>query len=278
MKKIFLLLILSISSAYALAGAHALYDFDSHSFLIRNNDQEIRPIASITKIITAVTVINSGVNLTETVKVNGHSRGHIPNGVEMTRMDLLRAMLVSSDNRAAETLANHHPGVFLMFLRDANAWLEKNKLFNTRVVDSSGLLPGNVSSAYELVELLALVKDNNIIRSIAGERQTSVIAPKGRKTLTINLHNTNPEIFTYDNILISKTGFTNPAGRCVLMLVEKGKDLYGIVVLGQKNVKERSKLVKELLTVDYPPFIARPKLKTTITDFDYLTINEPFTK
>jgi D-alanyl-D-alanine endopeptidase (penicillin-binding protein 7) len=277
MKKILTLVLFFLSSA-VYAGAHALYDFETHSFLVRNNDQEVRPIASITKMITAITVINSGVSLNDSVKVNGHSQGHVPKGVEMTRMDLLRAMLISSDNRAAETLANHHPGGLLMFLRDANVWLEKNRLFNTHVVDSSGLLPGNVSTAYELVELLALVKDNSVIRSIAGERQTSVTAPKGRKTLTINLHNTNPEIFTYDNILISKTGFTNPAGRCVLMLVEKGRELYGIVVLGQKNVKERSKLVKELLTVDYIPFVARPKFKTTITDFDYITVDETFTK
>ena len=96
---------------------------------------------------------------------------------------------------------------------------------------------------------LLIIKDNPVIRSIAGERNISVSAPRGRKIVTINLHNTNPEIFTYDNILISKTGYTNPAGRCVLMLVEKGKELYGLVVLGQKNVRDRSRLVKELLQV-----------------------------
>jgi D-alanyl-D-alanine endopeptidase (penicillin-binding protein 7) len=265
--KRFLIALILATPLYTFGGAHALYDFETHSFLIRNNESEVRSIASITKVITAVTVINSGVNLNESVKVNGHSRGHVPKGVQMSRMDLLRAMLISSDNRAAETLANHHPGGFLMFLSDANKWLDKNKLFNTHIVDSSGLLPGNVSTAGDLVELLALVKDNSIIRSIAGERQASVHAPKGKKTITINLH----------NILISKTGFTNPAGRCVLMLVEKGKELYGVVVLGQKNVRDRSRLVKELLAVDTEP-LARPKFKTLITDFDYSTLDESFTK
>jgi D-alanyl-D-alanine carboxypeptidase len=276
MKKLFFALCL-ILPLQAFAGAHALYDYESHSYLIKNNVNEVRSIASITKIITAATIINSGVNLDQTVRVNGHSRGHIPNGAQMTRMDLLRAMLISSDNRAAETLANHHPGGFLMFVLDANRWLEKNNLYDTRVVDSSGLLPGNVSTARDLVELLSIIKNNNVIRSIAGERQTKISAPQGRKTITVNLHNTNPEIFTYDNILISKTGFTNPAGRCVLMLVEKGKELFGVVVLGQKNVRERSKLVKELLAVDPEPRI-KPILKTTITDFDFLTVDETFTK
>ena len=249
MKKLFLCISLLLPLC-VFAGSYALYDFDSHAFLLRSNEHEVRPIASITKVITAATVINSGVDLEQQVRVNGRSGGHVPNGVMMTRMDLLRAMLVSSDNRAAETLANHHPGGFMMFIRDANSWLERNKLFNTQVVDSSGLLPGNVSTAHELVELLALVKDNSVIRNIAGERYTSVSAPKGKRLIKIRLHNTNPEIFTYDNILISKTGFTNPAGRCVLMLVEKNKDMYGVVVLGQKNVKARSSLVKELLSVD----------------------------
>jgi D-alanyl-D-alanine endopeptidase (penicillin-binding protein 7) len=276
MKKLFFALCL-ILPLQAFAGAHALYDYESHSYLIKNNVNEVRSIASITKIITAATIINSGVNLDQTVRVNGHSRGHIPNGAQMTRMDLLRAMLISSDNRAAETLANHHPGGFLMFVLDANRWLEKNNLYDTHVVDSSGLLPGNVSTARDLVELLSIIKNNNVIRSIAGERQTKISAPQGRKTITVNLHNTNPEIFTYDNILISKTGFTNPAGRCVLMLVEKGKELFGVVVLGQKNVRERSKLVKELLAVDPEPRI-KPILKTTITDFDFLTVDETFTK
>lgn len=272
MKRLFVILMLAVSLD-VLAGSHALYDFETHNYIIKNNDREVRPIASITKVITAITIINSGVNLHETVKVNGYSRGHVPNGFMMTRMDLLRAMLISSDNRAAETLANHHPGGFLMFVLDANRWLENQGLYNTHIVDSSGLLPGNVSTAHELVNLLSVIKDNSVIRSIAGERYANVSAPKGRKIITINLHNTNPEIFTYDNILISKTGFTNPAGRCVLMLVEKGKELYGVVVLGQKNVQERSKLVKELLAVNPEPW-ARPKLQTIIPEFEY----ETFTK
>ena len=277
MKRIILFFVLCFTSLYASANAHVFYDFASASYIVENNRQEVRPIASITKIITAITVLESGVNLDELVKVNGRSYGFVPNGALMSRMDLMRAMLISSDNRAAEALANHHPGGFLMFVLAANKYLESHALYNTRIVDSSGLLPGNVSTAHELIELLALIKNNHVIRSIASERYTSVNAPKGKKTVTINLRNTNPEIFTYDNILISKTGYTSPAGRCVLMLVEKKQELYGIVVLGQKNVKDRSKIVKELLSVNYEPNIY-PKFKTIITDFDLPKLDETFTK
>lgn len=253
MKKILTGFILVFATICANAGAFALFDFNSSSYLLENNRNEGRPIASITKLFTAMTILNSGVDLNEKIKVNGRSRGHVPSGVYMTRMDLMKAMLVISDNRAAETLANHHPGGFDQFIKDANTYIESKALYNTKIVDSTGLLAGNVSTAHELIEFLSVIKTNLIIREIAGERNVSVNAPRGKKVITIQLHNTNPEIFVYDNILISKTGFTNPAGRCVLMLVERNKELFGIVVLGQKNIKDRSKLVKELLSIEILP-------------------------
>jgi len=152
MKRIILFFVLCFTSLYASANAHVFYDFASASYIVENNRQEVRPIASITKIITAITVLESGVNLDELVKVNGRSYGFVPNGALMSRMDLMRAMLISSDNRAAEALANHHPGGFLMFVLAANKYLESHALYNTRIVDSSGLLPGNVSTAHELIE------------------------------------------------------------------------------------------------------------------------------
>jgi D-alanyl-D-alanine endopeptidase (penicillin-binding protein 7) len=266
MKKLLLLLLLSVSNL-AHAGAHAFYDFSSATYLVQNNRHEVRPIASITKLFTAITVLNSGVDLDEKIKVNGRSGGRVPQGALMTRMDLMRATLISSDNRAAETLANHHPGGFDQFIKDANAYLDNNSLYNTKIVDSTGLLPGNQSTASDLIELLSLVKHQPVIRKIASERNAALNAPRGKKTITINIHNTNPEIFVYDNILISKTGFTNPAGRCVLMLVEKKKELYGVVVLGQPNVKKRSILVKELLLIEPEP-IPELIINSTI-EFEY---------
>jgi D-alanyl-D-alanine carboxypeptidase len=270
MKKVIILLMLTLMSVYSFAGAYVLYDFESSSYILESNKREVRPIASITKLFTAVTVINSGVDLNEKVKVTGRSRGHVPSGVYMTRIDLMRAMLISSDNRAAEALANSHPGGFNQFIIDVNRYLEKNALYNTKIVDASGLLPDNTSTAQDLIEFLSLIKNQKNIREIASERNTAVNAPKGKKTVKIYLRNTNPEIFVYDNILISKTGFTNPAGRCVLMLVEKKNELYGVVVLGQRNVSDRSKIVNELLRVEIPPQ-PKPVINSTV-EFDYSNI------
>ena len=158
---------------------------------------EQRPIASITKLFTAITVLNSGASLDEKIKVDGRSHGHVPRGVYMSRFDLLRIMIISSDNRAAETLANHHPGGFDRFVADANSYLANHALYDTHLVDSTGLLQGDVSTARDLLEFLHQIKDNPVIRSIANERNAILRVPNGKKTLTINVRNTNPVSYTH---------------------------------------------------------------------------------
>jgi len=250
-------------ASYGQIGSYALYDYSSATYIVRYNHMEVRSIASITKLFTAITVLNSGVDLNEKIYIDGRSSGHVMRGTYMTRMDLMRAMIITSDNRAAETLAFHHPGGFDKFLLDVNSYVKNNTLENTTIVDSTGLKEGNQSTARELVEFLYRIKDNPVIRKIAHERNMVLKVPKGKKTITINLRNTNPDLFVYDNILISKTGFTNPAGRCVLMLVEKNNELFGVVVLGQTNVKNRSRVVGDLLSVDVDPILT-PKIISTL--------------
>jgi D-alanyl-D-alanine endopeptidase (penicillin-binding protein 7) len=253
MKKILVyFLLIFLAPAYAQKGAYALYSYDSATYMVSHNIAEVRSIASITKLFTALTVIKSGVDLEEKIKVAGKSSGHVPAGIYVSRMDLLRATIISSDNRAAETLANNHPGGFNQFIRDVNKYLDDHSLYDTKIVDSTGLLAGNVSTARDLVEFIHQIQNEKIIRSIANEKNTVLNLPKGKKTITINLRNTNPDIFHYDNVLISKTGFTNAAGRCVLMLVENSKNLYTVVVLGQTNPKTRSQVVGNLLSIEFP--------------------------
>jgi D-alanyl-D-alanine endopeptidase (penicillin-binding protein 7) len=263
MKKLVILFLIMIGTSAYSQGAYALYDYDARMYNVRFGHDTTRSIASITKLFTANTVLNSGVDLNEKIKINGRSGGKVPPGAYMTRMDLLRATIISSDNRAAETLANHHPGGFAQFIKDTNTYLEQNLLYDTKIVDSTGLLAGNVSTARDLVEFLYLIKDNSVIRQIANERNVVLAVPKGKKTVSINLRNTNPDLFVYDNILISKTGFTSAAGRCVLMLVEKNNELFAVVVLGQKDVKNRSQVVGTLLTVDIDR-TPEPKITSTV--------------
>ena len=255
MKKLLLLLFVC-ASAHAQQGSYALYDYDRAEYQIEYDTNQVRPIASITKLFTAITVLRSGAELPEKVKVQGKSGGHFPNGMLVTRNDLMHAMLVASDNRAAETLANTYPGGFNKFIYDANDYIKGRGLLHTSIEEPTGLSHNNVSTATELISFLGSIKDNTAIRDYADDTTAEIIVPKGKKFIHIKLHNTNPSIFKFDNILISKTGFTNPAGRCVLMLVEKDHKHYGIIVLGQKNVKARSELANGLITT--PPLPAKP--------------------
>jgi D-alanyl-D-alanine endopeptidase (penicillin-binding protein 7) len=248
MKYIFALLLLVSQYTYAQKGAYVLYDYELDRSQVVYNADEVRSIASITKLFTAIVVLRSGVELNEKVQVQGRSSGRFLKGMMISRNHLMRTMLISSDNLAAETLANTYPGGFDKFILDTNEYVRGMGLINTKIVDSSGLLAGNVSTAADLITFLWKIRNNEVIRNIAKERNDHISVPKGKKTITVNLKNTNPSLFVFDNILISKTGFTNAAGRCVIMLVEKNKSLHGIVILGQTNVKDRSQIANDLIT------------------------------
>jgi D-alanyl-D-alanine carboxypeptidase/D-alanyl-D-alanine endopeptidase (penicillin-binding protein 7) len=259
MKKILISLLVCFSATSYADGAYALYDYDQHEYQVSFNTYEVRPIASITKLFTAITILRSGVELHEKVRVKGTSSGRFPNGTMVSRHDLMKAMMISSDNRAAETLANTYPGGFDQFIKDANTYIKGRGLLNTSIEEPTGLSKNNVSTAIELISFIGAVKDNEALRSYADEKTADILIPKGKKQIHIKLHNTNPSIFKFDNILISKTGYTDPAGRCVVMLVEKDRKYYGIVVLGQKNVKERSELANVLITK--PPLPNKPVVR-----------------
>ena len=228
-------------------GAYGLRSWDEYQWQHSYNVDEVRSIASITKLFTAVTVLNSDVNLTELVKVQGHSTSKFATGMMVPRLELMRAMLISSDNRAAESLAHAHPGGMSKFIRDVQWEIGNMGLTNTKIIEPTGLSPMNISTVEDLSNFLFYMRNNILIRSIAAERTHQTQVVKGKKKITVNLRNTNPAVFTYDNILISKTGTTKAAGKCVAMLIERNGSLFAVVVLGQKNGHRRNLVVEELL-------------------------------
>jgi len=273
MYKILILLALSVS-AYAkpvvptVPASHVLYEYETHSYYVKENVDQVRPIASITKLFTAITVIRSGVNLDEKVKVQGKTYGHFPRNTMPSRIDLLRAVMISSDNLAAESLAMAHPGGYDQFLTDVNLYIKSLKLKNTVIVDPTGLGIGNVSTVNDLIEVLTNIKNNPVIKNISNEKHAKIQVAKGKKTITINLNNTNPQIFVYNNILISKTGFTNPAGRCLALLIEKNGIQFAVIILGQKDVRARSKIVDMLMSVPVLPREPEPPTPAVVVDYN----------
>jgi D-alanyl-D-alanine endopeptidase (penicillin-binding protein 7) len=244
--------LLPVAAAIAIfpangAGAYGLRSWDEYQWQHSYNVDEVRSIASITKLFTAVTVLNSDVNLTELIKVQGHSTSKFTTGMMVSRLELIRAMIISSDNRAAESLAYAHPGGMSKFIRDVQWEIGNMGLTKTKIIEPTGLSPMNISTVDDLSNFLFYMRNNLIIRSIASERTHQTQVVKGKKRIIVNLRNTNPSMFTYDNILISKTGTTNAAGKCVAMLIERNGSLFAVVVLGQKSGHQRTMVVEELL-------------------------------
>jgi D-alanyl-D-alanine endopeptidase (penicillin-binding protein 7) len=212
------------------------------------NINEVRSIASITKLFTAKTILDSNVSLSERIKVQGRSGGRFARGIYIERYELLRASLMSSDNLATESLATAHPGGYQQFLKDVNDNVSFIGLKSTTLTDSTGILASNKSSVSDLAEFLFVLRNYPVIQYLSSEKFYTYEYRRGKRTVKVNLKNTNPQMWTYDNIVLTKTGFTTAAGRCLAMLVEKNGELYAVISLGNKTVVQRSRNIEELMS------------------------------
>lgn len=242
-----ILLTLLLFPAMALATvSYGVFNFSEVKYDVDQNTNEVRSIASITKLFTAQTIIDSHADLRELVKVQGKSNGRFARGMLVERYELLRAMLMSSDNLAAESLANAHPGGYEQFLKDANDRISDMGLKNTVIVDSTGLLAGNQSTVDDLRDFLFVLRRYILIQQLSSEKLHTYEYNKNKKHVRVDFRNTNPHLWTYDNIILTKTGYTNPAGRCLAMLVEKDGVLYALITLGNKNMEQRARVVADM--------------------------------
>lgn len=247
--KYLLIFLLFISSTASGATSLALYNFTTGNLESSHRHTEISSIASITKLFTAVAIVNNELDLKEKVKVQGTSTGRFIKGTFVSRLDLMKAMLIASDNLAADSLAHSFPGGYEQFLTFINEYAGSLGLNDTKIVDASGLNAGNVSTAYDLVNFAWHLRRFPLISSISSSVFDKVQFDNNKKKpVTLQIRNTNPDIQKY-NILVSKTGFTNAAGRCLLLLVEKGNETFGVVVLGFKNPKTRSEAIAQLINL-----------------------------
>ncbi|MDY0073113.1 MAG: D-alanyl-D-alanine endopeptidase [Thauera sp.] len=204
-------------------GSSAFYviNADSGEVLLERNAETSVPIASITKLMTAMVVLDAGLNLRElltidkddidTLKGTGSRLGL---GTRLSREDMLQLALMSSENRAASALARHYPGGHAAFIEAMNVKARLLGLWNTRFHDSTGLNPRNVSSPQDLARMVAAAAAYPLIRefSTATERELEV---GGRQ---LRFGNTNGLVKLPDwSISVSKTGYISEAGRCLVM-------------------------------------------------------------
>jgi len=249
--KYVLALLFTVIASTAQAESYALYHYGSNEYIESQDIDTVRSIASITKLFTAVTVIRNAVDLDEPVAVDCTSRGHVVKGSKVTTRDLLTATIVASDNCAAEALANSYPGGFKQFVNDRDEFVMGMGLIHTKLHDATGLSVFNTSNVSDLVRFISIAYRNETIRTMASLPNTSItMYSKKNKKIVLQLHNTNPSVIKYNSIVLSKTGFTNSAGRCVVMLVKKFDEFFAVVILGEPNVRARTRVAEKLLSYE----------------------------
>lgn len=211
----------------------------------RNADQ-VRSIASITKLMTAMVTLDYDKDLSRRLMLSRAVQSHLPRQ-EYTREQLLNAMLVKSDNAAAETLAADYPGGRTAFVAAMNRYAFIWDMRRTQFVDPSGLGVFNVSTAREVVDLVHTASGYWFIRDASSKKQVALETKYKKRIRTINLdHTSGPLLFTFDNVIVSKTGLTSSAGWCVGLMAEHNKQEYIVVVLGSRNKKERLDTVNDI--------------------------------
>ena len=224
-----------------------VYNQTLDTIVLNQNYNVTRPIASITKLMTAIVALDHDVGLVRKLKLSNRAGSYLPPG-QYTRRQLFDAMLVRSDNAAAETLAEDYPGGRTAFLRAMNRRATELKMSSTRFQDPSGLNRNNTGTAGDVGTLVIAAGAYPLIREISVQRQVHIESHFKQRIRIIALPNTNqPVLFSFDNIQISKTGFTNPAGWCVALLVEKNKQTFAVVVLGTENKARRLDTVRDLM-------------------------------
>ena len=196
-------------------------DQNSSEVLFEKNANVALPIASITKLMTGLVVVEAGQDLNETLTITNadvdrlkYSSSRLPVGARMTRTNLLHIALMSSENRAAAALGRNYPGGTAAFVAAMNAKAKELGMNDTRYVDSSGLSSQNVSSARDLAKLVAFAHQKPLLRQYSTDPNW-VVEASGRP---MRYANTNYLVALPDwNIGLQKTGFINEAGRCLVM-------------------------------------------------------------
>ena len=220
------------------------YNITKQHPIVDSEIDKIRPIASITKLMTALVIIESGVPLNEKVPYKGlfYTKNNF------TREELLNLMLVKSDNRAAEALAESMGGK-LWTVYQMNKRAIALEMYNTKFDDTSGLSARNTSTARDLVVLLTDAYRHDKIREISAlSRYDLTVVDKKNKEKHISVNNTNVKLMNkFDIIEVSKTGTTNAAGKCLVMIVHKNGEQYAIVILGGTIRADVDNLAKNII-------------------------------
>ncbi|PKO31612.1 MAG: peptidase S11 [Betaproteobacteria bacterium HGW-Betaproteobacteria-7] len=245
---LFVLLVLgyaSCATAVPFASRYALVIEESSGkvLLSKNADIEV-PIASLTKLMTAMVVLDANPDLDELITVvdpaeltGASSRTRLTDGGMLPRRTVLELALISSDNHAAAALAYAYPGGVDAFVAAVAAKVDELGMTRTRIEEPTGLSWNNRSTAEDLAKMAAAAAEYPEIERITTTSETTVDV-EGR---TLEYRNTN-RLVGLDgwDILLSKTGFTTPAGRCLIMRLKAGGQTVIVVLLNATSLPRRT--------------------------------------
>ncbi|MFM4671069.1 D-alanyl-D-alanine endopeptidase [Aeromonas media] len=219
------------------SGSALVMDINTGKTLYQKNPAQVRPIASLTKLMTALVVLDARQNLNQTLTIDQNDRDNIKHtysrvrmGTKVTRRDALHLALMSSENRMASALARHYPGGRSAFIRAMNNKARQLGMRNSRFYDSTGLSTRNVSTARDLAKLIAAAYRQPLIRQFTQDTNKEMRFSTPAYSLMFN--NTNPLVKNPDwDVRLSKTGYTDEAGRCLLMRAKPDRQELAIVLL-----------------------------------------------
>jgi len=225
----------SADGVFLRSAVALVQDANTGETLIAKNQAVVLPIASITKLMTAMVILDSGVNLEQRVAISGDdydfvkgTRSRLRPGVVLTRNELLLLALMSSENRAAASLGRTYPGGTEVFVAAMNAKARALGMRDSHFVDPTGLSSGNVSSARDLARMVGAAHEYPLIRQYS-TRESATVQALGRP---LAYRNTNGLVRSaHWEIGLSKTGYISEAGRCLVMRVRMASREVTVVLL-----------------------------------------------
>jgi len=205
------------------SGAWLVVDQDTGETLAMKNADRVLPIASLTKVMTAIVVLDAGQPLDEMLEITREdidrekrTPSRLKVGTRLSRDDLLVLALMASENRAASALSRHYPGGRMAFIAQMNATARALGMKSTRFADAAGLSRRSVSTARDLHILLTAADAQPLIRDYSTRPRHTVRVARNRPLTFLSSNRLVRRAGNWD-IDLQKTGFTNEAGRCLAM-------------------------------------------------------------
>lgn len=230
--------------------SYIVVDLNTQQVVVSRSQNLVLPIASITKLMALVVILDARQPLNEDLEViKEHVGGHkkVSPGMLVSRRDLINLSLINSDNRAIKTLAAFYPDGESALIMDMNAKAKSLGMNHSVFREPTGLSRDNLSTAQDLVILLMAAANYPVLTENNSTRIYTAPVRHHDRWSVIRANNTNPSIS--DRMIISKTGFTSPAGFCLAWTWQSQDKHYAGVVLNHPSKQSRKQQVDRLLAL-----------------------------